>query len=307
MIYCHHLVKKKEVSVKKVLQTFRLVIRTWLYLQWSLSCWLKSGRNGAATIATAMENKVGEKKTTKRNSDSNKLTKNCLHCSAHVCLCWAILLIGPSACGWKPRENVTNIGTKRSSSRSFFFPLFLRPLSSPPIRKTAAEMPQENQPLCEMECWMKAADGNCTCSLGFLSGPRSPGTVIKPLASIVASYRGDKKRGMKKKVQGRTGEKIWFRFLCGCLEGRRRWRIISIHHRHNPDVIRQYGQTDFRADIADIGLLLFMAAIDRRADWNHDSSPSSVYLITPVEWKQYGILDRGFHSYIQRQEGGGFC
>ena len=253
MIYCHHLVKKKEVSVTKVLQTFRLVIRTWLYLQWSLSCWLKSGRNGAATIATAMENKVGEKKTTKRNSDSNKLTKNCLHCSAHVCLCWAILLIGPSACGWKPRENVTNIGTKRSSSRSFFFPLFLRPLSSPPIRKTAAEMPQENQPLCEMECWMKAADGNCTCSLGFLSGPRSPGTVIKPLASIVASYRGDKKRGMKKKVQGRTGEKIWFRFLCGCLEGRRRWRIISIHHRHNPDVIRQYGQTDFRADIADIG------------------------------------------------------
>ena len=147
-----------------------------------------------------------------------------------------------------------------------FFPLFLRPLSSPPIRKTAAEMPQENQPLCEMERWMKAADGNCTCSLGFLSGPRSPGTVIKPLASIVASYRGDKKRGMKKKVQGRTGEKIWFRFLCGCLEGRRRWRIISIHHRHNPDVIRQYGQTDFRADIADIGLLLFMAAIDRRAD-----------------------------------------
>ena len=124
MIYCHHLVKKKEVSVTKVLQTFRLVIRTWLYLQWSLSCWLKSGRNGAATIATVMENKVGEKKTTKRNSDSNKLTKNCLHCSAHVCLCWAILLIGPSACGWKPRENVTNIGTKRSSSRSFFFLYF---------------------------------------------------------------------------------------------------------------------------------------------------------------------------------------
>ena len=128
MIYCHHLVKKKEVSVTKVLQTiFRLVIRTWLYLQWSLSCWLKSGRNGAATIATVMENKVGEKKTTKRNSDSNKLTKNCLQCSAHVCLCWAILLIGPSACGWKPRENVTNIGTKRSSSRSFFFPSISSP------------------------------------------------------------------------------------------------------------------------------------------------------------------------------------